>query len=42
VDEKTSSRAALELMDKGYTKVAALKGGYNAWKDAGFPIQTGL
>jgi rhodanese-related sulfurtransferase len=28
-------------MDKGYTHVAALKDGYNAWKNAGYPIESG-
>jgi len=25
----------------GYTNVKALKGGYDAWKEAGYPIETG-
>ena len=40
-DEKTSARVALELIDKGYTDVKALKGGFNAWKDASYPLETG-
>jgi rhodanese-related sulfurtransferase len=29
------------LKDKGLTNVAALLGGLQAWKDAGFPIEKG-
>ena len=25
-------------MEKGFTEVAALKGGKQAWKDAGYPV----
>ena len=41
LNEKTSSRAALELIDKGFTDIKVLKGGYNAWKDAGYPTEGG-
>jgi rhodanese-related sulfurtransferase len=27
------------LLDKGYTKVAALKGGQNAWEAAKYPTE---
>jgi len=27
-------------MEKGYTKVFALKGGWAAWKKAGYPVET--
>jgi rhodanese-related sulfurtransferase len=30
----------LELKEKGITNAAALVGGYEAWKSAGFPIET--
>ena len=38
--EETSSDAALLLSSLGFAKVAVLKGGYPAWKDAGFAIET--
>ena len=28
-------------MEKGFTEVAALKGGMHAWKNAGYPMATG-
>lgn len=37
-NEGSSGRAARILMDKGYTKVAALKGGQLAWEAAKYPI----
>jgi rhodanese-related sulfurtransferase len=37
--EETSSRAAVILLDRGYTDVYALKGGWNAWVVAGYPIE---
>jgi rhodanese-related sulfurtransferase len=27
------------LMEKGFRKVAALKGGFNAWVEAGGPVE---
>jgi 3-mercaptopyruvate sulfurtransferase SseA len=27
-------------MDLGFSRVAALLGGYNAWLDAGFPVES--
>ena len=33
--EGTSARAAQQLIEKGYKKVAAIKGGLGAWKEAG-------
>jgi rhodanese-related sulfurtransferase len=30
---------ALQLMDKGYTKVYALKGGWKEWEKAKFPTE---
>jgi len=32
---------ALELIVKGFSDVKVLKGGYNAWKDAGYPMAAG-
>lgn len=40
-DEHTAVSAAMILKMKGYTNVKALKGGYNAWIDAGYPIESG-
>lgn len=40
-NDKTSAMAALELIGREYTRVSALKGGYNAWKEAGYPLETG-
>jgi rhodanese-related sulfurtransferase len=37
VDEATSARAARALMERGFTKVYALKGGWNEWLEAGYP-----
>jgi len=28
-------------MGKGFENVFALKGGFNGWKDAGYPLETG-
>jgi rhodanese-related sulfurtransferase len=30
---------ALQMMEKGYTKVYALKGGWDEWLKAGFPTE---
>ena len=30
---------ALKLMEQGYRKVYALKGGFAAWEKAGYPVQ---
>ncbi|HBH87668.1 MAG TPA: hypothetical protein DDY17_08740 [Syntrophaceae bacterium] len=27
------------LLDKGFKNVSALKGGFHAWKDAGYPTE---
>jgi rhodanese-related sulfurtransferase len=35
--EVTSARVALELKEKGFSNVAALLGGYDAWDDARLP-----
>ena len=37
--EATSARVALKLIEKGYTRVFALKGGWNDWQDAGYPTE---
>ena len=39
MDEGTSARAARKFMEKGFTKVYALKGGWHEWFDAKFPIE---
>ncbi|MBN1691704.1 MAG: hypothetical protein JW901_11880 [Dehalococcoidia bacterium] len=40
-NDQTSAGAALLLIAKGYTNVRALKGGWNAWKEAGYPVSSG-
>ncbi len=40
-NDKTSASAALLLINKGYTNVKALKGGWNAWQAAGYPVESG-
>jgi len=40
-NDQTSAAAALLLIAKGYTNVKALKGGWNAWKEAGYPVESG-
>jgi rhodanese-related sulfurtransferase len=35
----TSAGAALEMMKMGYEKVYVLKGGWNEWLKAGFPVE---
>jgi rhodanese-related sulfurtransferase len=37
-DERTSARVARELLDRGFTNVRVLKGGWNAWVKAGYPM----
>lgn len=39
--EHTSAAAVINLRTKGLTNAAALMGGYDAWKSAGLPIETG-
>jgi len=41
-NDRTSASAALILIAKGYTNIKALKGGWNAWKDAGYPVKSGI
>jgi rhodanese-related sulfurtransferase len=38
--EHTSAAAVINLKTKGLTNAAALLGGYDAWKNAGLPIET--
>lgn len=40
--EHTSARAASELKRLGFKDVAALRGGYEAWKQAGMPTKEGM
>ncbi|MFA5078377.1 MAG: rhodanese-like domain-containing protein [Dehalococcoidia bacterium] len=40
-NDKTSASAALLLINKGYTNVKALRGGWNAWEAAGYPVESG-
>jgi rhodanese-related sulfurtransferase len=37
-DEYLSASAALKLLQKGYKDVHALKGGWDGWHDAGYPV----
>jgi len=39
-NDGTSASATLILISKGYTNVRALKGGWNAWKEAGYPVES--
>jgi len=39
LNEDTGAGAALLLMQKGYTKVFALKGGWRAWEAAKYPVE---
>ena len=38
-DERTSARVARELLDRGFTNVRVLKGGWDAWVKAGYPTE---
>ena len=38
--DNMSHAAAADLVDAGYTNVKNLVGGFNAWKDAGLPLDT--
>lgn len=40
--EQTSVAAAVNLKTKGITNTAALLGGYEGWKKAGFPVESGV
>ena len=37
--EESSARAAATMRANGFTNVTALKGGYYAWLEAGYPIE---
>lgn len=37
--EESSARAALLLLEHGFTKVTPLLGGFNAWVQAGYPVE---
>ena len=39
-DEHTAVSAALILRARGYGNAKALKGGYDAWKGAGYPVES--
>ncbi len=39
MDEATSARVVLELTKLGFTNVFALKGGWNSWVEAGYPVE---
>jgi rhodanese-related sulfurtransferase len=40
--EGTAERAAVRLKEMGYTNLAVLKGGYQAWKEAGYEVFSGM
>lgn len=37
----SGQRGAQIFMELGYPKVIALEGGFQAWRDAGYPVETG-
>ena len=37
--DTTSASEALQLLEKGFTQVFILKGGWSAWTEAGFPTE---
>jgi rhodanese-related sulfurtransferase len=39
VQEHTSARAAFVLLQNGYKKVTPILGGFQAWIDAGQPVE---
>jgi len=41
MEEHTSARAALTMIEGGVKNVRALKGGYNAWVAAGYGVVQG-
>lgn len=40
-DEGSSAGAALRLLEKGWQNVHTLYGGFDAWRDAGLPVDPG-
>lgn len=38
-DERTSTRVARRLKEKGFMDVHPLRGGFNAWEAAGLPVE---
>jgi rhodanese-related sulfurtransferase len=39
--EESSARAALILNEHGFSNVTPILGGFNAWVQAGFPVESG-
>ena len=39
--EESSARAALILMQDGFANVTPILGGFNAWVEAGYPVESG-
>jgi len=39
--EESSARAALILIDQGFSKVTPILGGFKAWVEAGYPVESG-
>jgi rhodanese-related sulfurtransferase len=40
-EEETSARAALLLINNGFTNVTPILGGFSAWVKAGYPVESG-
>jgi rhodanese-related sulfurtransferase len=38
-NEETSAKVALQLRKMGITRVRPLKGGFDGWKEAGYPLE---
>lgn len=38
-EEGSSSGAAVKMLDAGFKSVKALDGGFDAWKDKGYPLE---
>jgi rhodanese-related sulfurtransferase len=41
LEEESSARAALLLIENGFTHVNPILGGFNAWVEAGYPVESG-
>ena len=41
-NEATTARVALALHRRGITRVRPLEGGFEAWRERGFPLERGL
>ena len=41
MSEESSARAALYLINQGFSKVTPILGGISAWVEAGYPVVSG-